>query len=339
MRLRSRAGRCAQSLGERSPVASRSAGGSFVTAVGESGAGSTRVCSTGGTNQDGSGGNSSGGATGASTGIASRRRSARDAAHSIRRHEDPGARHQSRDHRRVQFRDRGRSRDPGYEEHLEQQSRHPGPPPHRRSDRADPGVGRARRWAVLLAHPAGLGGRQPRPAEAPDVGLQSLDPVGQVAHELGELRLRLRGRARSARWRSRRRHRSRSWRRSPRGPWRGRARGAPRATPAPPRGRPPARARRLARSDAGRRACAAAARPGRLLAASCSSWLVGGMPPLREHAAESGDAEEAGEPGECALHGAIVPRPAAWTDEPRQTGVGPAPETVPAARPGRVQLP
>ena len=51
----------------------------------------------------------------------------------------------------------------------------------------DPGIRRRRRGSALLAAPARLAGGKTRPAEPADVGLQGLDPVGQVADDRRQL--------------------------------------------------------------------------------------------------------------------------------------------------------
>ena len=76
---------------------------------------------------------------------------------------------------------RGR-RDRCQEEHLEQQARDAG----RRRTGAETELTHAyegRHGLRLVAFPAGIGLRQARPAETTDIGLQGLDPVGQLADD------------------------------------------------------------------------------------------------------------------------------------------------------------
>ena len=203
----------------------------------------------------------------------------------------------------------------GQEQNLEEHPRDARSAPHRGRDRADPRVGGCDRRACLVAAPAGVAGGKARPTEPADIGLQSLDPVGQVANDRHELwfglRLGLRLRIASVGGALRRAHAA--------GPSSciesiaSRAFACTRARRSLERlvhgsrlvlGLRVALRRELLAQLVGR----IAVHLGRRL---CHA-PVGMVAPLREQAAESRDAGEAGEPCERALHEAMVSRPAEW---------------------------
>ena len=175
-------------------------GGSRVTAVGESAAGSTSVCSTGGTNQDGSAGSGSAGAIGSISGIDVAAPVGAGAAHSIsatRTHEPAirpaiaGASSSARVaaaatpiRNSTSRKSRGTARRRRTGAPIELTQAYDG----------------AVRWAGVLAAPARVARGKTRPTEPADVGLQGLDPVGQVADDRRQLvvLLRLGCRARCA---------------------------------------------------------------------------------------------------------------------------------------------
>ena len=274
-------------------------------AVAESAAGSSSVCSTGGTNQEGSAGSGDG----------SRNRRCRSEQRDLlpapigarggpldQSHEDPGNGHHGRDRTGIELRDRRGDRNCGEEQHLEQQARHRRTAPDGCSERADPGVGRGYRRTGVLVDSSRVPRREDlalRDGGHPPAGFRS-GRSARARQPSARRPVRVPARAPCARSRSRRRALRRPSRRSPRAPSRAPVRVVPRAS------------RRRSRAPCG--------------ASSASGWLpllveslpqflrrIGDicgrfrsalrrLPPPREPPPESGDADDAGEPGECALH-------------------------------------
>ena len=107
------------------------------------------------------------------------------------RHENPRGGHHTGDDEGIELRDRRGGRHPDQKQHLEEQARHRRATSNGCPDRAHPGEGWGRPGISRLVAPAGLRGRKTRPSESAHVGLKGLDPIGQLADDLGELGLGL----------------------------------------------------------------------------------------------------------------------------------------------------